>query len=101
MLGTDLITIGVKNQAPQVSYKTSTAGDSISVSSEFADIKCCDLLDILDAISKYIAHKFSLHGPMPPFLSYMVTCSFAQNDSKNGGHRDSLGDDINTFGSSS
>ena len=61
-------------------------------------MKCCDFLDILDAILDYGAHTFSLHGPMPHFLSYMVMCSFPQNASKNGGHHHLLGADITTFG---
>ena len=98
MLGADLITIGVKNQAPQVSFKNSIVGDSISVSShEFVDIKCCNFLYILDSKSYYRSHTFSLHDPMPHSLSYMVTCSFLQNSSKNGGHHHSLGADITTF----
>ena len=83
MLGTDLITIGVKNQEPQVSFKKYVIGDSISISShEFFDMKFCDLLDIFNGISYYGSHTFSLHGPMPHFLSYMGTCSFSQNSSK-------------------
>ena len=65
------------------------------------DIKCCDFLDILDSISYYGSHTFALHGPVRHFLSYMVTCSFPQNASKNGGHHHSLGAYITTFGSSS
>ena len=78
MLLIDLITLGVKNKAPQVSFKNFVVGDSISY---------------------YGAHTFSLHGSIPPLLSYMVTCSFPLND--NGVHHHSLGADIPTFGSSS
>ena len=50
MLVTILISIGVKNQTPQVRFKI-FAGDSMSVSShEFVDIKFCESLDILEAI---------------------------------------------------
>ena len=43
MLVVVLITIGVKNQAPQVSFKNYIIGDVMSVSSyEFADIKFCE-----------------------------------------------------------
>ena len=73
MLETDLITICEKNQAPQVSFKNYVARDLISnYSHEFADMKFCDFLDSLDATSYYESHTFSLHGPMPYFLSYMV-----------------------------
>ena len=101
MLGVDRITIGVKNQAPRVPFKNSVVGDSISVSShEFNDMKCCDFLDILNDISNYVSHTFTLHGPIPPFIIYMVTCSFPQKSSKNGGHHHLLGDDTTTFDSS-
>ena len=97
---TNIITLGVKNQAPQVSFKNSIVGDYTSISSHnLYDMKCCDFLDILDAISYYGSHTFTLNGPVPHFLSYIVTCSFPQNASKNGGHNHSLGADITTFGS--
>ena len=49
-----LINICVKNQAPQVSFKSYVVGDSISVSScEFTDVLDSDSLDILEAISYY------------------------------------------------
>ena len=81
----------MKNQAPQVSFKNSVVGDSISVSSH-------DFLDILDYISNDGAHIFTLHGLMPLFISYMVTCSFPQNIIKNGEHHHSLRYDITTLG---
>ena len=53
MLVTDLINFGVKNQAPQVSFKF-IVGDSMLVSYyEFADINFCESLDILEAILNY------------------------------------------------
>ena len=53
MLVTVLIIFGVKNQAPQVSFKF-IVGDSISVSSyAFSDIIFCETLDILEDISDY------------------------------------------------
>ena len=48
-----LINFGVKNQAPQVSFNF-VAGDSMLVfSHEVVDIKFCESLDILEAISDY------------------------------------------------
>ena len=49
MLVTILISIGVKNQPTQVSFKL-VVGDSMLVSHhEFADMKFCDFMDILKA----------------------------------------------------
>ena len=42
---------------------------------EFADIKICESLDILEAILDYGAQAFTLHGPRPPPPSYSITCS--------------------------
>ena len=54
MLVVLVINFGVKNQAPQVSFKNSTAGESISVSfHEFPNVMDTDSLDILEAISDY------------------------------------------------
>ena len=51
MLVVVLINFGVKNQAPQVSFKNYAARDSMSVSyHKFVDMKYCDFMDIL----KYI-----------------------------------------------
>ena len=73
-----LINFGVKNQTPQVSYKTSAIGDSISVSSnEFIDVLDSDSLDILEFISDYGAQEFALHGPRTPLPSYMITCTLS------------------------
>ena len=48
-----LINFGVKNQVPQVSFRF-VVWDSMSVlSHEFADIKFCESLDILEDISYY------------------------------------------------
>ena len=50
MLVVVLINFGVKNQVPQVYFKV-VVGDSMLVfSHEFADIKFCESLDILEAI---------------------------------------------------
>ena len=85
MLVDVLINFCVKNQAPQVSFKNFTVGDSISVSShEFTDVLDSDSLDILKAISDYGSRKFDLHGLMPPPLSYMITCMLPYNDTKFG-----------------
>ena len=92
ILGTNLITIGVKNQAPQVSFKNSVFGDYISVSShEFTDVMDSDSLDILEAISCYRAQVFSLHGPRPPLPSCMITCTLPYNDNEIGDILHSLG----------
>ena len=53
MLVDVLINFGVKNKVPQVSFKF-VSWDSMSVfSHEFADIKICELLDILEVILYY------------------------------------------------
>ena len=64
ILGTNLITIGVKNQAPQVSFKNFAAGNSIPVSShEFVYMVFFYLLDILDTISYYVSHIAHILSP--------------------------------------
>ena len=93
MLVIDLINFGVRNQAPQVSFKF-TVVDSMLVSSyefEFAEIKFCESLDILEAISNYGAQEFALHVPRPPPPSYSITCSSPHCASKHGDLLDSLG----------
>ena len=73
MLVTDLINFGLKNKAPQVSFKF-TIGDSMSVSShKFYHMKYYDFMDILKARSNYRAHTFSLLGLMSS--PHMITCS--------------------------
>ena len=80
MFGNYLIPLGLKNKAPQFSFKNSAAEDFISLSShEFSDKQCYDLLDILDAKLDYGVHAFAFHGPMPLILSYIVTCTFPHN----------------------
>ena len=60
MFVTDLFNFGVKDKASQVSFKF-TSRDSMSISSyEFVDIKFCESLDILEAISDYGAQSFTL-----------------------------------------
>ena len=84
MLLVVLINFGVKNHAPQVSFKF-VVGDSMSVfSHEFDDIKFCESLDILEAILYYGAQGFSLHVPNTFLPSYMITCSSPHNTSKDG-----------------
>ena len=71
----------------------------MSVSSyEFTDIKFCESLDILEAISDYGYKAFSLHGPRPPPPSYSITCSSPHNSSEDGDHLHSLGHLILTYG---
>ena len=53
MLVATLINFGVKNQVPQVSLKLVARDLTLVFSSEFADIKFCELFDILEAISDY------------------------------------------------
>ena len=73
MLVVVLINFGVKNQAPQVSFKF-VVGDSMSVfPHEFDDIKFCEPLDILEAISNYGAQAFTLHSPRAS--RPLITCS--------------------------
>ena len=80
MLGTNLISFGVKNKAPQVFFKFVT-WDSMLVSSyEFDDIKFCESLDILESISYYGAQSFSLHSPRASLP--LVTCSSPHRNSK-------------------
>ena len=58
-----LINFGVKNQAPQVSFKF-VVGDSMSVfSHEFDDIIFFESLDILQVILDYGAQAFALRSP--------------------------------------
>ena len=98
MLGTNIITFGVKNKSPQVSFN-STAGDSLSVSShEFDDMKFCDFMDILEGISSYGAQAFALHGPEPPLLSYMITCTLPYRRNEIGDILHSLGHSLLTLG---
>ena len=107
ILGIDLITIGVKNQAPQVFFKNYVVGDSISISShEFTDVIDSESLDILEAIPYYLSQAFTLHGPRPPLPSYMITCTLPYSDNEIGdilhslGHLLlALGDDFTSHGS--
>ena len=63
MLVSILINFGVKNQVPQVSFIFVVGGSMSVFSHEFADIKFCESLDILEAISDYGAQAFALHSP--------------------------------------
>ena len=51
---------------------------------EFANIKFCESLDILEDISDYGAQEFALHGPKTSLPSYLITCSSPHNTSKDG-----------------
>ena len=85
MVGADLITIGVKNQAPRVSFKNYATKDSISISShECTVVMDSDSLDILEAIPYYGAQEFSLHVPIHPLPSYMITCTLPYSDNEIG-----------------
>ena len=94
MIVTVLISIGVKTQAPQVSFKL-VAGDSMAVSShEFSYMKYCDFMNILKDRSDYRAHTFSLLGLISS--PHMITCSSPH--SKDGDLLHSLGHLLLTFG---
>ena len=98
MLVTIIISIGVKNQAPQVCFKLASE-DSMSVSCQnFADMKYCDFMDILKDISDYRAQPFTLHAPMPSPPSYSITCSSPHGGSKDGDLLHSLGNLLLTYG---
>ena len=94
MLVTSLISIGVKNQAPQVSFKL-VVGDSMLVSShEFVDMKYCDFMDILKVRLDYRDYTFY-------FLSllsspHIITCSSPLN--KDGDLLHSIGHLLLTYG---
>ena len=75
MLVTDLISFGVKNQAPQVSFKFTTRDSMLVSSHNFVDIKFFESLDILKAISYYGAQAFTLHSPRDSLPIYLITCS--------------------------
>ena len=80
MLVAALTNFGVKNQVPQFFFKF-TAGDLVLVSSyEVDDILLCDALDILEAISYYLAQSFTLHSPRASLP--LVTCSSPHRTSK-------------------
>ena len=53
MLVVVLIDFGVKNQVPQVSFKIVVGDQMLVFSHEFTDIRFCESLDILEAISEY------------------------------------------------
>ena len=57
-----LSNFGMKKQVPQVSFKIVVGDLMLVFSHEFADIRFCESLDILKAISYYGAQAFSLHG---------------------------------------
>ena len=58
-----LINFGVKNQAPQVSFKNYVVGDSVSFySHEFNNVMYSDSFDILEDISDYRAQTFDFHS---------------------------------------
>ena len=79
MLVDVLINFGVKNQAPQVSFKISV-GDLMSVlSHEFADIIFWKFLEILEIISDFRSDPFTLIDLELPVNSYVITCTNFQN----------------------
>ena len=99
MLATELISFGVKNQAPQVSFKFAI-GYSMSVYYyEFDDIKFFVSLDILEAISDYGAQAFALHGPRTSLPFYLITCSSPHRTSKDRNIMHSHGVDFTSHGS--
>ena len=84
MLVVVLMNFGVKNQVPQVYFK-SVVGDSMLVfSHEFADIRFFESLDILEAISDYGSQAFTLHNPNTSLPSYLIACSSPHRTSKDG-----------------
>ena len=85
MLATDLIIFGVKNQAPQVSFKFTTRDSMLLSSYEFDNIKFFESLDILEAISYYGAQSFSLHGPRNSLPFYSITCLSPHSSRKDEG----------------
>ena len=105
MLVVVLINFGVKKKVPKVYFKI-VGGDSMLVfSQEFADIRFCESLDILEDISDYGYQAFSLHGPRTSLPSYLITCSSPHSTSKYGDILHSLehfllihGDDFSSHG---
>ena len=43
-----------------------------------------DTLDVWEDIQDYGSQAFTLHGPMPPHPSYMITCTLPYNDNEIG-----------------
>ena len=71
-----LINFGVKKQAPQVSFKNSVVGDSISVSSHaLTDALDSDSLEFFESISDYGAQSSTLIDLPLPANSYMIACT--------------------------
>ena len=60
-------------------------------SHEFADIRFCESLDILEAISYYGAQAFSFHRIRISLPFYFITCSSPHSTSKDGDILQSLG----------
>ena len=58
----------VTNQAPQVSFNFVVEDSMLVFSYEITAIRCCELLDISEAISDYGAQAFALHIPRLPYL---------------------------------
>ena len=71
---------GVTNQALQVSFNFVVEDSMLVFSSEIAGIRCCELLDIFEAISYYKAQAFALHSPRASLP--LVTCSSPHRTSK-------------------
>ena len=103
MLVTGCINFGVTNQAPQVSFNFVVEDSMLVFSYEIVYIRCCELLDIFEAISEYGAQAFALHSPRASLP--LVTCSSPHRTNKEGdilhlpGHLLLIiGDDFTTHG---
>ena len=102
-LVTGFINFGVTNQGPQVSFNFDVEDSMLVLYYEIADIRCCELLNIFEAISYYRSQAFSLHSPRSSLP--LVTCSSPHRTSKEGDilhlHRHlfiTLGADFTTHG---
>ena len=84
LLVTGFINFGVTNQAPQVSFNFVVEDSMLVFSYEFADIRFCEILVIVEAISDYGAQAFSLHSPRVSLPIYLITCSSPHRTSKVG-----------------
>ena len=98
LLLTGFINFGVTNQALQVSFNFVVEDSMLVLSYEFYDIIFCELLDISEAISDYIAQEFIFHSPKASLPIFFITCSSPHKTSKVGDILHPLGHLLLTLG---